>query len=165
MVWICENRNDSVRSLCPISYSMVVLYIGIIKIWGFLPENPYKPAYHNFVTAWHQQIFLLTIWLIIWLMPSDKHNSITAKGMGLISSLFNVTLSRDVPFYQLLQFPCSHHGSTKAYLCSPLFLSPLLHRWQIAVAPLYGFVEDLVTAVIAEVFNLLYFCLKRSVKC
>jgi len=29
--------------------------------------------------------------------------------------------------------------------------------------PLHGFMEDLVTAVIAEVFNTLSFCLKRSV--
>ena len=33
------------------------------------------------------------------------------------------------------------------------------------VAPLCGFMEDLVTAVIAEVFNTLSFCLKHSVKC
>jgi len=27
------------------SYSTAVLYIGIIKVWGFLPKNPtYKPA-------------------------------------------------------------------------------------------------------------------------
>ena len=27
------------------SYITVVLYIGIIKVWDFLPENPtYKPA-------------------------------------------------------------------------------------------------------------------------
>ena len=32
-------------------------------------------------------------------------------------------------------------------------------------APLHGFVEDLVIALIAQVFNLLSFCLKRSVKC
>ena len=48
----------------------------------------------------------------------------------LISLLFNVALSRDMSFCQpqLLQY--LHHGSTYAYLCSPLwlFLSPLL-RW------------------------------------
>jgi len=31
-------------------------------------------------------------------MPSDKHNSITTKAMGLISSLFNIASSQDVPF-------------------------------------------------------------------
>ena len=96
-------------------------------------------------------------------MPSDKRNSITAKAMGLISSLFNVASSWDVPFCQPLHLQCSRHGSTKAYLCSP-FLSRLPSRWQFAVAPLCGFMEDSVTAVIVEVFNMLSFCLKCSVK-
>ena len=69
----------------------------------------------DFSTDWQ------TIWLIDYLMSSDKHNSINAKGMGLISSLFNVASSQDVPFRQPLQLQCSHHGSTKADLCSPLF--------------------------------------------
>ena len=43
---------------------------------------------------------------------------------GLISSLFNVTSSQDVPFLQPLQLQCSYHGSIEAYLCSPFF-SPL----------------------------------------
>jgi len=33
-------------------------------------------------------------------MPSDKRNWIMAKATGLISSLFNVASSRDVPFRQ-----------------------------------------------------------------
>ena len=48
-------------------------------------------------------------------MPSDK-------AAGLISSLFNVTLSGDVPFRQSQQLQCLHHGPTEAYLCSPLVL-------------------------------------------
>ena len=39
-------------------------------------------------------------------------------------------------------------------LCSP-FLSPLLHRRKYAIAPLYGFMDGLVTAVVAEVFIVL----------
>ena len=31
-------------------------------------------------------------------MPSDKHNSIMAKAMGLIFSLFDITSAREVPF-------------------------------------------------------------------
>ena len=31
-------------------------------------------------------------------MPSDKHNSITAKATGLIFSLFDVASARQVPF-------------------------------------------------------------------
>ena len=59
-------------------------------------------------------------------MPSDKRNLITATAsyMGLISSLFNITSSRDVPFRQPLLLQCSYHSFTKAYLCSP----PLLRR-------------------------------------
>ena len=114
-----------------------------------------KFYFTDFSTEW------LTIW---WLMPSDKCHSITAKAMDLISSLSNVASFWDVPFRQPLQLQCSHHGSTKAYLCSP-FLSPLPCRWQFAVVPLHGFVGDLVIALIAEVFNTLSFCLKRSVKC
>ena len=55
-------------------------------------------------------------------MSLDKCNSITAKAIGLISSLFNVASSGDVPFCQPLQLQCSYHGSTKAHLCSALFL-------------------------------------------
>jgi len=99
-----------------------------------------------------------TDWLTDYLMPSDKRNSITTKAMGLISSLLNVASSRDVLFCQLQQLQCSHHGSTKVYLCSP-FLSPLLSRWQFVVAALHGFTEDLVTVVIAEVFITQCFCL------
>ena len=101
-------------------------------------------------------------WMTIWLMPSDKQNLITAKAAGLISSLFNVALSRDVPFCQPQQLQYLHHDSTKANLCSP-FLSPLPHRWRFAVAPLHVFMEDLVTAVIEEVFIMLSFCFKFSV--
>ena len=43
-------------------------------------------------------ISLLTDYLTICLMLSDKHNLITAKAMGLIFSLFTIALSQDVPF-------------------------------------------------------------------
>ena len=52
---------------------------------------------------------------------------------------------------------------TFVLLCSPFFPS-LLCRWQFAVVPLHGFMEDLVTAVIAGVFNMLSFCLKTFCK-
>jgi len=57
-------------------------------------------------------------------MRSDKRNSIMAIATGLISSLFNVALSGDVPFRQPQQFQCLHHGSTKAFLCSLLYSIP-----------------------------------------
>jgi len=56
--------------------------------------------------------------------PSNNFSNrygLTAEAIGLISSLLNVASPRDVPFHQLLQPKCLHYGSTKAYLCSPLF--------------------------------------------
>ena len=87
--------------------------------------------------------------------------------MGLISSPSNIASSGDVPFCQPQQLQCLHYVYTKAYLFSPLFLIPFSTTTQVmicssAASQLRG---DLVTAVIAEMFNLLFFCLKRSVKC
>jgi len=44
--------------------------------------------------------------------------------MGLISSLFNITSSRYVPFPQPLQLQFLHHGSIKVYLFFPFALIP-----------------------------------------
>ena len=55
-------------------------------------------------------------------MPSDKHNSRTTQAIDLISSLINIALSRDVPFHQLQQLQCLHHGATYIPLCAPIFL-------------------------------------------
>jgi len=134
----------------PINVFRSTLNLCIKLLWNF----------KNFL--FNRFFYWLTDWLTIWLMPSGKRNSITATTMGSISSLFNVASSWDVPFRQLLQLQCSYHGSIKTYLCSP-FLSPLPRRWRFVVAPLRGFMEDLVTAVIAEVFNTL--SLIRSVNC
>jgi len=57
-------------------------------------------------------------------MPSDKRNSITTKAIGLISALFDIAFSQDVPFRQPLQLYCLHHGFTDANLCSPLHSIP-----------------------------------------
>ena len=43
-------------------------------------------------------------------MPSDKCNSITAKAMGLIFSLFDVALAREVSFGILQYIQCILHG-------------------------------------------------------
>ena len=45
-------------------------------------------------------------------MPSDKHNSRTARARDLISSLINVASSRDVPFHQPQLLQCLHQGAT-----------------------------------------------------
>jgi len=60
-------------------------------------------------------------------MPSDKRNLIMARAIGLIISLISVALSQDVPFCQPQQLQCLNHGSTKGYLCFPLFFIPFSH--------------------------------------
>jgi len=68
-------------------------------------------------------------------MPSDKHNSRTARATDLISSLINNTSYRDVPFHQSQQLQCLHHGATV-----PLY--PFVHpffrhnqvRWRFAAS-------------------------------
>ena len=44
----------------------------------------------------------------------DKHNLIMAIATALISSLFNIASSWNVPFRQLQQLQCLHHGSTES---------------------------------------------------
>jgi len=89
-------------------------------------------------------------------MRSDKRNSLMAIATGLISSLFNVTSSGDVPFCQPQQLQRLHHGSTKAHLCPP-FLSPLPLRWRFVVRELWLQCETWVSAVLAEVLLTLFF--------
>ena len=96
----------------------------------------------------------LTGWLTVWL--NNKHNSILAKATGLISLLFNVTSSGDVPFCQLQQLQCLHHGSTGAYLWVP-FLYPLLRRLQFAVLMLWLRCETKVRAELAGALLTLFF--------
>ena len=57
-------------------------------------------------------------------MPPDKHNSRTARARDLISSLINIALSWDVPFHQLQQLQCLHHGATFVPLCVHILSSP-----------------------------------------
>jgi len=56
-------------------------------------------------------------------MPSDKHNSITAKATGLIFSLFDITLSQDVPFGTPQYIQCILQGLTSILLCVPFILA------------------------------------------
>ena len=67
-------------------------------------------------------------------MPSNKRNSIMAIATGLISSLFNVASSRDVPFRQP---QCSHHGFTKNYLCSPLYSIPFSFSAKVTICGMH----------------------------
>ena len=114
---------------------MVVLYY--IKGLGFSDQkiSPKNQLHNTILAPWHYWLgvtklksassmtlnasdrllqtfrnFLLTSYL----MPSGKHNSIVVIGIGLISSPFDVTLSRDVHFdiSQYVQY--THHGLTVA---------------------------------------------------
>ena len=71
--------------------------------------------------------------------------------MDLIFALFDVTSSRDVPFHKPQQIQCLYHGSTKAYLCSPLFSIPFSNLRYAC----YGFSVRL--AVLAGVLLTLFF--------
>ena len=58
-------------------------------------------------------------------MPSDKHNSITAKATGLIFSLIDVALAQEVPFGMPQYVQCILHGLTSVLvlLCVPFILA------------------------------------------
>ena len=66
-----------------------------------------------------------------------------------------------IPWIHLQYFICRNWNWPQIYS----FLHYCVRRWQFAIAPLRGFMEDLVTAVIAEVLNMLSFSLNRSVNC
>jgi len=73
-------------------------------------------------------LYLFTLlYLLTLLMPSDKYNSRTARARDLISSLINITSSRDVPFHQPQQLQCLYHGATFVPLCA-FILSSQLHK-------------------------------------
>ena len=59
------------------------------------------------------------------LIPSDKHNLITARARDLISSLINIASSRDMPFHQPQQLHCLHNGPIFVPLCAPILSSQL----------------------------------------
>ena len=55
-------------------------------------------------------------------MPPDKHNSIMAKVTGLMFSLFDVALAREVPFGIPQYIQCILHGLTSVLLYVPFIL-------------------------------------------
>jgi len=67
-------------------------------------------------------------------MPSDKCNSTMDATTGLISSLDNIALSRDVPFCQPKQLQCMHHRLTLALLCVPCLFPLQCRCWFMACA-------------------------------
>ena len=74
-------------------------------------------------------------------MPSDKRNSITAKAMSLIFSLFNVALDQEVPFG--IPVHTVHSSWTYMYQCPPVSHSSLLTVKSVDLAvPCDGFPEN-----------------------
>ena len=93
-------------------------------------------------------------------MPSDKHNSRTARAKDLISSLINVALSWDVPFHQPQQLQCLHHGTTFVPLWSPI-LSSQLHKVTICGGHIMASVRDIQIAEALLTLCLAYYVMKR----
>ena len=58
-------------------------------------------------------------------LPSGKHNSIMAKTVGLIFSLFDIASSRDVLFGISQYIQCTHHGLTFILICVPFLLADI----------------------------------------
>ena len=72
--------------------------------------------------ACNMEYFLFT-----YLLTYATLHTYLPKATGLISSLINVNLSQHVPFHQLQQLQCFHHGAIFDLLCTP-FISSLPHR-------------------------------------
>ena len=56
-------------------------------------------------------------------MPPAKYNSTMNKAKGLIFSLFDVALSRDVPFHQPQYTQHMHHVFAFVLLCVPVIFA------------------------------------------
>ena len=144
---------DSMCGYC-ISYSTVVLYIGIMKVRGFWPEiiTP-KQAWYLLsdtlgvlvrlsqaqkclqiiplnsyeILDFSYLTHFSTDWLtyLLAIMPSEKHNLRTAGPRDLISSLINISSSWNVSFHQLQLLQYLHQGATFV----PLWSSIVFFLW------------------------------------
>ena len=110
-------------------------WLGISKLKNVFIStiNPSTINWYEILKTFYSTEFS-TDWLTDWLINWPTNASIQAyldmaKATDLISSLFNVASSRDMPFYQLQQLQCLHHCSTEAHLWAPC-LYPLPRRWQ-----------------------------------
>ena len=70
-------------------------------------------------------MYFFNDWLTYLLMPSDNHNSRTARARDFISSLINIASSQDVFFHQPQQLQYLNHGATFEPLCVPILYSQL----------------------------------------
>ena len=96
-------------------------------------------------------------------MPSAKHNLTMDKATGLIFSLFDVTLSQDMPFRQPRYVQCMYHGLTFVLFCVPVLFadarcqfSIVRYSFPLAVS-CFSPTFSIVTGFIAEKFLVLFF--------
>ena len=96
-------------------------------------------------------------------MPSDKHNLVTAKAMGLIFSLFDVISAQQVSLGILQYIQCTHHGLTFVLLYVPYLFADnprcqfTVAQWLIYICKQESSVFSMVTGFIAEALLLLFF--------
>jgi len=94
-------------------------------------------------------------------MPSDKHNSKTARARDLIFSLINVASCRDVPFHQPQELQCLHHGAIFVPLWSPI-LSSQPRKVTICGRQIMTSVWDIKIAEALLTLCLAYYVMKRA---
>ena len=97
-------------------------------------------------------------------MPSDKHNSRTARARDLISTLIKVVSSRDVPFHQPQQLQFLHHGATYVLLWSPI-LSSQPRKVTICGRYIMASVQNIKIAEALLILCLAYYVMKRVRHC
>jgi len=103
-------------------------------------------------------------YLLTLLMLSDKHNSRMARAIDLISSLINVISYWDVPFHQLQQLQCLHHGATFVPLWSPI-LSSQSRKMTICGRHVMASVREIQIAEALLTLCLTYYVIKRVRHC
>ena len=97
-------------------------------------------------------------------MPSDKHNSRTARARDLISSLINVALSQDVPFHQPQQLQCLHHGATFVPFWCPI-LSSQPRKVMICGRHVMASVQDIKVTEVLLILCLAYYVMEQIRHC
>ena len=97
-----------------------------MEVWAFLPRNQ---LYISFMTVWQYWVGMSKPKTVF--RPSNKflqiaeflltdpaeYNLTMNKATGLISLLFSVALSGDMPFHQPQYVQCMHHGFPFVLLC------------------------------------------------
>jgi len=97
-------------------HSSLGVLVRLSQARKYLQSDP-KPFQK---VLWNFKNFLFN-WILCWLthslMPSAKCYLTMDVATGLISSLFDVASSWGLPFRQLQDVQCMHHGITFCFLC------------------------------------------------